>query len=214
MVCMLASSEVVREVDASAAWSALWNGQWRVIDHVTRPPSHMIVCHPASAPPSAPAADRLLSRDEMVLALRRARGEPMKALAADSGRSTAAVRNVLARVSRKLMLRTEVELVLLFGGADNDDVVPPPAGLDATIAGYGPDERLVLRYPWPAWRLPPTLSCAERTVVLDLLAGASRREIARSRGTSQRTVANQMASIFRKLRVGSRVELLAALRSR
>jgi DNA-binding CsgD family transcriptional regulator len=214
MVCMLASSEVVREVDAPAAWSALWNGQWRVVDHVAGPPSHTIVCHPAPHRTSAVEAARLLSRDEMVLALRRARGEPMKALAADSGRSTAAVRNLLARVNRKLMLRSEAQLVLLFGGADHDDVIPPPTGLEATIAGYGPDEQLLLRYRWPAWRVPPTLSCAERTVVLDFLAGASRREIARSRGTSQRTVANQMASIFRKLRVGSRVELLAALRSR
>lgn len=56
------------------------------------------------------------------------------------------------------------------------------------------------------------LSRSERQVVLALLGGASNREIARARGTSDRTVANQIQSIYRKLGVRSRSELGAALR--
>jgi DNA-binding CsgD family transcriptional regulator len=200
----------VREIDAESAWSALWTGEWTVVDHVEDPPSHAIVCDPAPSRPVEP----LLTRDEIELAVGRARGVALKAMAADSGRSMTSVSNLLTRVRKKLMLRGDAQLVFLFGGVDREDVVPPPAGLRAILEGYGPDERLFLYYRCPSWRLPPTLSVAERTVVLDLLDGASRRDIAFSRGTSPRTVANQMASIFRKFRVNSRVELLAALRSR
>jgi DNA-binding NarL/FixJ family response regulator len=210
MACLAnAYANPIRQIDADAAWSALWSGEWTVVDHVEGPPSHAIVCDAAPIRPTGP----LLSREEIELAVGRARGVSLKAMAADSGRSMTTVSNLLARVRRTLMLRSDAQLVFLFGGADREDVIPPPAGLRATIEGYGSGERLFLHYRWPSWRLPPTLSGAERTVVLDLLDGASRRDIAFSRGTSPRTVANQMASIFRKLRVSSRVELLAALRS-
>jgi DNA-binding NarL/FixJ family response regulator len=210
MVCLQNADfwDPIREVDAGAAWAALWKGEWKILDHVTGTPSHTIVCDAAPRGPTT----RLLSRVEIRLALGRARGIPMKALAADSGRSTATVRNTLAGVKEKLKLRCESQLVLLFGGGYLDDLVPPPPGLEATVAGRAPDERLLLRYPRPPWRLPPTLSGAEQTVVRDILDGASQRDVARSRGTSERTVANQMASVFRKIGVGSRVELFAALR--
>jgi DNA-binding NarL/FixJ family response regulator len=211
MVCVAkAYANPIREVAADGAWSALWAGEWTIIDHVEGSPSHVIVCDPAPVRPTTP----LLSPDEIELAVGRARGVALKAMAADSGRSMTTVSNLLARVRRRLMLRNDAQLVFLFGGADRGDVIPPPAGLRAMIEGYASGDRLFLHYRWPSWRLPPTLSGAERTVVLDLLDGASRRDIAFSRGTSARTVANQMASIFRKLKVSSRVELLATLRSR
>lgn len=59
---------------------------------------------------------------------------------------------------------------------------------------------------------PPSiasLSETERLVLRALLAGDSNAAIARRRGTSVRTCANQVASIFRKLGVGSRAELAA-----
>jgi len=52
-----------------------------------------------------------------------------------------------------------------------------------------------------------SLSDAERDVTALALAGLSNSEIGRRRGTSGRTVANQMATIFRKLGVSSRTEL-------
>jgi DNA-binding NarL/FixJ family response regulator len=42
-----------------------------------------------------------------------------------------------------------------------------------------------------------------------LLEGKRNADIARERGTSVRTVANQVAAIFRKLKVRSRAELVA-----
>ena len=55
------------------------------------------------------------------------------------------------------------------------------------------------------------LTRAEREVVLLVLAGASSNEVAARRRTSSRTVANQLASAFRKLGVNGRTELAARL---
>ena len=53
------------------------------------------------------------------------------------------------------------------------------------------------------------LTRTEHAIVDALLAGKRNADIGRERGTSPRTVANQVASIFRKLGVCSRPELIA-----
>jgi DNA-binding CsgD family transcriptional regulator len=53
------------------------------------------------------------------------------------------------------------------------------------------------------------LSSAESDVARHMLAGRSNSEIAALRRCSTRTVANQVASLFRKLGVHSRLELVA-----
>jgi DNA-binding CsgD family transcriptional regulator len=58
---------------------------------------------------------------------------------------------------------------------------------------------------------PKALTRAEREVVEHVVAGRSNAQIAARRGTSVRTVANQLAAIFRKLAVGSRRELCVAI---
>jgi DNA-binding NarL/FixJ family response regulator len=49
---------------------------------------------------------------------------------------------------------------------------------------------------------------SERAVAEAIVDGLSNAEIARTRGTSQRTVANQVASLFQQLEVQSRAELV------
>jgi DNA-binding NarL/FixJ family response regulator len=83
-----------------------------------------------------------------------------------------------------------------------------PRDLRASVMHIRGREVLVLSYSTvAAFDALERLSRAEREVVELLLSGASNAEIARQRGTSARTVANQAASIFRKLGVGSRMEL-------
>lgn len=53
------------------------------------------------------------------------------------------------------------------------------------------------------------LTPAEEQVALAMLGGFSNGEIALLRGSSSRTVANQVASLFRKLGVRSRSEMAA-----
>lgn len=52
------------------------------------------------------------------------------------------------------------------------------------------------------------LTDAERSVLAELVAGASNAAIARSRSSSVRTVANQVASLLRKLGAESRFDLI------
>ena len=83
----------------------------------------------------------------------------------------------------------------------------PPPGTEAHLVEVGGEELLVLRVPLKRVALHESLSDAERDVAALALAGLSNSEIGRRRGTSGRTVANQMATIFRKLGVSSRTEL-------
>jgi DNA-binding CsgD family transcriptional regulator len=55
------------------------------------------------------------------------------------------------------------------------------------------------------------LTTTEREIAAMLVDGMTNAEIASARGKSVRTIANQVASAFRKLGVGSRVELASVL---
>lgn len=58
---------------------------------------------------------------------------------------------------------------------------------------------------------PDNLTSAEARVLSAILLGKSNHQIASERGTSIRTVANQVASLYRKLGVTSRAELALQL---
>jgi DNA-binding CsgD family transcriptional regulator len=62
-----------------------------------------------------------------------------------------------------------------------------------------------------ALTVPPSFTPAERAVLKHLCAGSSSRQIAAARGTSPLTVSNQLASMYRKVGVASRHELIAVL---
>ena len=83
----------------------------------------------------------------------------------------------------------------------------PPDGLRASVLS-GADV-VLLSYPAASVLLPPGLTDAEREVVEAIVEGKSNAQIAAARGRSARTVANQVNSVFRKLGVGSRTELVA-----
>jgi DNA-binding CsgD family transcriptional regulator len=85
----------------------------------------------------------------------------------------------------------------------------PPSGLRAYRFLFKEDQYLVLSFPVAAASLPEQLTDAERVVLREVLAGKSNAEIAHARGTSPRTVANQISSLYRKLGVASRAELAA-----
>lgn len=85
-----------------------------------------------------------------------------------------------------------------------------PEDLSSTVVEMGSRLVVVLRYRPGATSGRPRLTRAEEIVLRAIFAGKSNAAIARERGTSARTVANQIASIFRKHGVGSRRELVAA----
>ncbi|HET7540969.1 MAG TPA: helix-turn-helix transcriptional regulator [Polyangiaceae bacterium] len=69
----------------------------------------------------------------------------------------------------------------------------------------------VVSIPRPETKLSFALPPAELEIVRCLVEGHSHDDMARQRGTSKRTVANQIASLFRRLRVTGRMELVHRL---
>lgn len=88
------------------------------------------------------------------------------------------------------------------------DSLPPPPGLTAYTFSVDEDEYALLAFELPELELPPGLSPAERDVVRAVAAGQSNAAIAKARGTSANTVANQLRSIYAKLKVSNRMELV------
>lgn len=88
-------------------------------------------------------------------------------------------------------------------------LLPPPRGLEVMYLAWNGESRILLTFPLPLPTWPAMLTPSEQEVARLIIDGASNAEIARQRGTSQRTVINQIAAIFRKVRVSSRVELAA-----
>jgi DNA-binding CsgD family transcriptional regulator len=86
--------------------------------------------------------------------------------------------------------------------------VPAPRGLQASTFSLKDDEYAVLSFPLPELRIPRGLSRAEEDVVRAVLEGQSNAQIARARGTSSNTVANQLRSIYAKLGISGRVDLV------
>lgn len=83
----------------------------------------------------------------------------------------------------------------------------------ALVAALDARTEAVVAFDQAGLRLPAALIARELAVARLACEGHSNAEIAGMRGTSVRTVANQLAAIYGKLGVGSRVELIAALES-
>ena len=84
-------------------------------------------------------------------------------------------------------------------------------GVDRYEVVLGGDKFVVLSTPLADIE---ELTPAETQIACDVLDGLSTAAIGRKRGTSARTVANQLASIYRKLAINSRAELAAILGGR
>jgi DNA-binding NarL/FixJ family response regulator len=123
-----------------------------------------------------------LSPRERQVALALSRGMADKAIAHGLGVSGSTVAEYTARLRNKLGCRPGEELLALCSGSSN-----VPARLELLA------------------RLTP----AEHVVACSLVAGSSHLQIARQRGSSSRTVASQVASVFRKAGVSGRRELAA-----
>lgn len=92
---------------------------------------------------------------------------------------------------------------------------PPPQLRGRTFTfTFQSGQLLVLSFALAEIPLPRVLTPAERSIVKRVIAGDSNAVIAAARGTAVRTVANQMAGIFRKLGVSSRAELVHVLACR
>jgi DNA-binding NarL/FixJ family response regulator len=86
-----------------------------------------------------------------------------------------------------------------------------PGTSDVSFFSVGPDEFAIIPVAGDPAPCLANLSAAETRVLAELAIGRSNREIATSRGTSLRTITNQVSAVFRKLGVRSRSELVLLL---
>jgi DNA-binding NarL/FixJ family response regulator len=86
----------------------------------------------------------------------------------------------------------------------------PPSGLDTATLTLGEDY-VVLSYPLPVPALPGGLTSAEGEVARLLFRGLSPEAVAVARAVSVRTIANQIRSLYAKLGISSRVEMMRVL---
>ena len=84
------------------------------------------------------------------------------------------------------------------------------ADLTFEVADIDGDRFILVSWPLPNGAAP-ALTDAEHDVLRLLLLGKNNRAIAEARGTSRRTVANQISVLLRKFGVGSRLELIVRL---
>jgi len=91
---------------------------------------------------------------------------------------------------------------------DDPDIPISPGGL--RVEGVAGD-LVLLSFPTAPARLPEGLSEAECDVARRVYAGESNEAIAQARGVSVKTINNQLAVLYRKLGVTSRIELTLRL---
>jgi len=82
-----------------------------------------------------------------------------------------------------------------------------PRGTRAEVAAHGGRAAVRLSFPAPKTNWSEALTSAEKDVAGDILAGLANGAIGKKRGSSVRTVVNQVASIFKKIGAHSRLEL-------
>jgi DNA-binding CsgD family transcriptional regulator len=146
-------------------------------------------------------------------------GYSTKSMALELGLSTSTVWSRRESALEKLGVRSVAELSLLLptpalrGDADGEGprrekaISCPTPFLALPVAAEG-SAFILFAVAIPPLEPPGELTDAERAVVRGVIEGRSNRQIAAARATSPRTVANQLQSAFRKLRVSGRAELL------
>jgi DNA-binding CsgD family transcriptional regulator len=185
-----------RSAGGSELWPALIAGRWSLLDAFTASGRRFIVAYEN---PAAPTDTRALRPHERAVLVHALEGRSGKWIALEMGRSDSAVARILCAALRRI------------GAADLAALAGARTALFEALDGMATDDALAMARVAPAeWPLA-RLSDAERDVAMRLLGGMRGAAIARERGTSPRTVANQITRIYHKLGISSRRELIAQL---
>jgi DNA-binding NarL/FixJ family response regulator len=144
-------------------------------------------------------------------------GASQKETAIDLDRSAATISSAAQAALRVLGLNCHPArppvLLNMTAHAGCGRLPAPLRGRSSVLQPASATQRLrsVVSVERPDLEFPSCLGPAEAEVVRAVVEGASHREVARLRKTACRTVANQLATAFRKLRVSGRAELIVAL---
>lgn len=186
--------------EALANWVCLVSGRWSLVDYFDSDQRRFIVA--IKDDPAYPDPRGLTPRERQV-AEYAGLGRSSKEIAYTLGLSESAITNCTARVQDKLGMASRTELVSFFA----------PNGFRRKLAEKSiSDERfLIASSSLINTKDFENLSEAEREITVLMIAGSTNADIAEKRGVSEYTITNQVQSIFRKLCVRSRGELVVRL---
>ncbi|MFO0750376.1 MAG: helix-turn-helix transcriptional regulator [Myxococcota bacterium] len=207
----------LRRADPEVAldlWRGLVSGRWSLVDRVESDGRRFIVAYQN---PAGLIDPRRLSEREDAVATLASRGVPLKQIAYTLGLSAGTVAAYLGAALRKLGVAGRVELARLGHLRESEAlelaVATAEAGGAATAAEPA-GQRLVAVEEPGITSDDGLLGRGERRVATLSASGLSNDEIARLLDRSPKTIANQLASIFAKLGVGSRAALAHRLSQR
>ncbi len=198
-------------------WKLLVTGAVRIVDTFHTDQRCYLTL---AAPATLGRAPRRLSARKVVTLQRILLGERQKSVALDCNLAASTIALTVAECLRTLGLDSRTarvpSLVVLAAHASRGltdvlDCRVSDFALPATEAGQNPRPYRVVSVARPDLDLGPALSAAEYAVARLLVEGKSYAEMALLRGTSVRTVANQVASVFQKVGVSGRSEFLSSL---
>ena len=195
--------------DLSLLWNQLCSGAWRVLDAFsTDERCYAVLEQPAGNRRQRVEGLRLQILESVLL------GQSPKVVAIDLQVSPSTVAAALRRCLRTMGLRYRMSnlpvLLVMAARAARSNRHTAVTGRIAHL-DHEADARWVVSIPRPDLSFPARLSSAELAVVRQLVQGQSHAQISRVRGTSTRTVANQLSTAFRKLGVSGRGELVDQL---
>jgi len=178
---------------SAPSWDDVSQGRWSIVTRVEYDSRRWLV---ACANPADLADPRRLTPREDEAARLAMTGEAMKVIASDLDVATVTAAALVSRAMKKLGAITRGDLLAL-------------ARLGPGFVLAPVDVRLVA-FPEPrAKAVDGQLPRSEHAVAALSVQGLSNQEIAARLGRSVRTVANQLSSVYKKLRLASRNELAA-----
>lgn len=183
---------------AHACWQEILRGEWRIVKVFETDRVNFMARREC-------AADQTLSDRERDVARFTALGYSGKWISYELDLSASTISTYLTQALDKLGLESATELALLCPLFADDNTLS--GDIELRTYHVGAHEFAVISLPPLDLDLFDELSGAERDVVTLVVDGWTNRAIAEERGVSSRTVANQLASVYRKLDVNSRTEL-------
>lgn len=132
-------------------------------------------------------------------------GLAIKEISYKLGISQSSVSNSIARIRKKFRFSSYTELVAFFS----------PSGLSTklTQVSIAGEELLIGFFPLIHINHTKRLTQSELIVLEFLLSGLANGDIARHRNVTEHTIANQVQSIYRKLEVTSRKQLVTIMKN-
>lgn len=207
-VAVAADAASGMKINLALLWRELVNGLCRVADDFFTDDRCYLMLK-ASEDVAASKIDG--RRLEILQAVLCGHGQKNVAIDMDLAPSTVALNARLALESLGVRCKPSRAHPLLMVAAKSGS--EPGAAQSATLSfvAHGTEQLRVVSLPRPDRRLFRILPPAELAVIRHLVEGMRYDEIASLRGTSTRTVANQITAVFRRVRASGRNELLLRL---